>query len=184
MPWQGSRGGVSRATCLLPAGMGRGEIQGERVIRRQNSERGLRVPLACRALRAMCRDIPERQRAKPSQFRRLIWSPSRCAANSKVQTSCRKRGRKGACSGLGGGEGVCVWRSLARKGGWGGRGRQTAGESQTCPNSLQHKGGSLPELGASLRPPLLCYCEQRGAAFHRILSGLEEADRIQAGDTG
>jgi hypothetical protein len=30
------------------------------------------VPLERRAFRATCRDIPERQRAKPSQFRRLI----------------------------------------------------------------------------------------------------------------
>ena len=140
--------------------------------------RGLWVPLACRALRAMCRDIPERQRAKPSQFRRLIWSPSRCAANSKVQTSCGKRGREGACSGPGRGA------LLGKEGGAWGR-RHTAGERQTCPNSLQCKGGSLSEFGDQPEAsPALCYCGQRGGAFHRILSGLEEADLIQAGDTG
>lgn len=62
------------------------------------------------------------------------------------------------------------------QGRWGWGAPSHCREEPDLPNSLQHKGGSLPELGASLRPALLCYCGQRGAALHRILSGLEEAD--------
>ena len=91
----------------------------------------------------------------------------------------REAGR-GRAQGQGGG------RSLQRKVGLGAAvSRHTAGERQTCPNSLQCKGVGLSEFGDQREAsPALCYCGQRGGAFHRILSGLEETDRIQAGDTG
>lgn len=34
------------------------------------------------------REIPDRQTAKPSQFKRLRWSPSKCVARNKIQISC------------------------------------------------------------------------------------------------
>ena len=94
----GTTVGKLRASCLFLTGLGceseglRGHGGG---CHQNKLPKGPRSPLEGRALRAMCRDIPERQRAKPSQFRRLIWSPSRWAANSKVQTSCEQRSRKG-----------------------------------------------------------------------------------------
>ena len=78
--------GMPRATCLFLVGwlgtQGRAEgraegLSHENTFRKEASGRRSGLPLECRALRATCRDMPERQRAKPSQFRRLIWSPSR-----------------------------------------------------------------------------------------------------------
>ena len=67
-----------------------------------------------------------------------------------------------------------MWSSLARKVGRGaGGGRHTAGESLTCPNSLQHKEGSLPELGPAGGLPcsVLLWAEGRRSSQNSVWTG-------------